>query len=205
MARILRLPVQTPAKFGFERARKRKKPDPEAYGQLNLFSQPEPPPARILSLPSRLTPFEEALLWDERDHPRAVELYWKAIDAGDCTADAYCNLGILESRTRHTARAFDCFARALKEDPRHFEAHYNLANLYLDAGDLRMARLHYEIAAEIDPTFPNLYFNLGLAMALDEDYTAAIEMLAKYQELVPEEEGNKADDLLRVLRNSVGG
>jgi hypothetical protein len=36
----------------------------------------------------------------------------------------------------------------LKNEPRHVEAHYNLANLYFDAGDLQLAKLHYESAAD---------------------------------------------------------
>lgn len=83
-------------------------------------------------------------------------------------ADAYCNLGIMETRAGRTARAFDCFTKSLAHDPRHFEAHYNLGNLYFEEDTLRLARLHYELAAEIDPNSPNLHFNLGLVLTLLE-------------------------------------
>ena len=63
--------------------------------------------------------------------------------------------------------------------------------------------MHYEIAAELQPTFPNTYFNLGLALALLEDFPAAIEALNKYKELVSKEEGSKADELLASLKQSV--
>lgn len=204
MAKILRLPVQTPEKFGFERAKKRKKKDPEGHGQLNLFSRSAPASARIVSLPSRLGPFEEALLLDERDNSKAAEAYGRAIEAGDCIADAYCNLGILEFKLGRTEKAFDCFTKSLKEEPRHFESHYNLANLYFDVGNIRLARQHYEIAAQIEPEFPNLYFNLGLLLAIAEDFKAAIEALHQYKTLVSENEGDKADELLESLRRSLG-
>ena len=54
------------------------------------------------------------------------------------------------------------FTLSLKNDPRHVEAHYNLANLYYDAGDLQLAKLHYEAAAQIEPGFSLVYFNLSL-------------------------------------------
>lgn len=70
MAKIFSLPLQ-PAKLGFKRARKGSK-DLEETGQLNLFKSSKP---KIISLPSRFTPFEEALWLDENNKPQAQEAY----------------------------------------------------------------------------------------------------------------------------------
>jgi tetratricopeptide (TPR) repeat protein len=118
-------------------------------------------------------------------------------------ADAYCNLGIIESRAGKTAKAFDCFTKSLEYDSRHLEAHYNLGNLYFDADNLRLARMYYELVAEIDPTFSNLYFNLGLVLALLEEKKAAIDAFVKYQILAPQEECGKADNLISQLKKSL--
>jgi tetratricopeptide (TPR) repeat protein len=118
-------------------------------------------------------------------------------------ADAHCNLGIIESQNGNIARAFDCFTNSLKHNPRHFEAHYNLGNLYFDASDFRLSQVHYEMAAEIDPSFANLYFNLALVQAINSDLNAAVATLTRYQELVSVEEGRKADELLRELKNTL--
>ena len=99
---------------------------------------------------------------DERHDDRAEELYRRAIAEGDLVADAYCNLGIIASQAGRIAKAFDCFTKSLEHHSRHFESHYNLGNLYLEGDNLRLAKMHYELAAKINPTFPNLYFNLGL-------------------------------------------
>lgn len=198
MAKILHLPAQSPARFGFKRARRRKMDRLEEHGQLNLFSRP----ARILSLAGEIGAFEEAFRLDEKGDDRAAEAYQHAIEEEDCVADAYCNLGILEFRAGRTSRAFDCFTKSLERDPRHFESHYNLGNLYFELGDLQLARHHYEIAAEIDPGFANLYFNLGLVLAILEDFEGAIKALNRYQELVPEEEAGKANELLATLKKS---
>jgi len=203
MAKILRFPDQVSAKYDFKRAkrgRKRKKVDLEDYGQLNLFSGKK---GQVFRLPSRFSPFEEALLLDESHDERAKDAYLKAISEGDSVADAYCNLGILESRTGNTAQAFDCFTKSLKEDSRHFESHYNLGNLYFDSGDLQLARLHYEIAAQIYPAYANVHFNLGLVLAESEEYKLGVEALNTYKSLVSEKESVKADDLLESLEKSL--
>jgi tetratricopeptide (TPR) repeat protein len=198
MGQVLKFPVRA-SKFGYKRVPKRAGNE-EHPGQLQLFSQPS---AQILQFASGLSPFEHALMLDEQGDPRAVELYQRAIAENDCVADAYCNLGIIESKQGRTAKAFDCFSRSLEHNPRHFEAHYNLGNLYFDVNDLRLARVHYEMAAEIAPSFPNLYFNLALVLSINSEWAAAISALIRYQELAPAEERRKADELLDNLTKSL--
>ena len=195
MAKVVKFPTPVPEKFGPQRVRTKKEtpPAPKA-GQLNLFGG-----ARVVKL-NQLTPFEEALMFDDRgDRKEAKNLYMKAILEGDSIADAYCNVGILETQEGNHARAIDCFTRCLKADPRHFEAHYNLANLYSEVGNFALSRLHYETAIEIEPTFPNSYFNLALALALTKDFKEAVSVLMKYREITPAEEHQLADDLIAKL------
>jgi tetratricopeptide (TPR) repeat protein len=197
MGDILKFPAHA-SKFGYKRVKKRARP--ENPDQLILFQQPT---AQILEFASQLSRFEQALLWDEREDAKAVELYTKAIEENDCIADAYCNLGIIQSKQGNTTRAFDCFTTSLKHDPRHSESHYNLGNLYFDVNDLRLAQIHYEMAAEIEPSFANVYFNLALVLAINNDLVAAVNALTRYQELVPKDEGRNADELLHNLKKSL--
>ena len=197
MGDILKFPVQA-SKLGYKRVRKRaaaENPD-----QLHLFSQPT---AQILQLTPDLSRFEQALLFDERGDLKAAELYARAIEENDCVADAYCNLGIIESQKGNTTKAFDCFTTSLKHNPRHSEAHYNLGNLYFDVNDLRLAQIHYEMAGEVDPSFPNVYFNLALVQAINNDFAAAVTALARFQQLVSPEEARHADELLHNLKKSL--
>ena len=200
MAKVIQLDRTGPSKLGYKRAKRRKSKVLETEGQLNLFAQSE---AKVIQLPSRFTPFEEALWLDERGYPGAQEAYLKAIFAEDCIADANCNLGILETQSGNTVKAFDYFTECLKYEPRHLEAHYNLANLYFEQDDYRLAKLHYEIAAEIEPEFSNIYFNLALVYAMNEEYEDAFNALIKYKSLAPPDEGNKADSLLTSLKKSL--
>jgi tetratricopeptide (TPR) repeat protein len=198
MGQILKFPVQA-SKYGYKRVRQRPAAA-ENPNQLHLFP---PPTARILQFASALTPFEQALMLDERGDLKAAELYLQAIAELDCVADSYCNLGILESKQGNTAKAFNCFTTSLKHDPRHFEAHFNLGNLYFDVNDLRLAQIHYELAAELAPSFPNVYFNLALVQAINYQLADAISALTTYRQLASEDEGRKADELLDNLKKSL--
>jgi tetratricopeptide (TPR) repeat protein len=197
MDKIIPFPKK-PSKFGFERVKKRRKANP---AQVSLSSSGG---GQVRRLPTHLSPFEEALLLDERNDRGAEDSYRRAISEGDLVADAYCNLGIIESKAGRVAKAFDCFTRSLEDDPRHFESHYNLGNLYFEGENLRLARMHYELAREVNPESPNLYFNLGLVLALLGEKKAAVEAFLQYQQLAPSEERKNADDLIRGLRKSSG-
>jgi tetratricopeptide (TPR) repeat protein len=197
MGQILKFPGEA-TKLGYKRARKCRRADDPS--QLNLFLQPS---AQILSFASPLTLFEQALTLDERGDQKAAEFYAKAIEGEDCVADAYCNLGIIESQKGNTAKAFDCFTTSLKNNPRHSEAHYNLGNLYFEVNDFRLAQIHYEMAAEVDASFANVYFNLALVQSINGEVAAAISTLTKYQQLVSADEARNAENLLHNLRKSL--
>src|SRR5437899_1345691 len=196
MAQILKFPVEA-SKLGYKRVKKRANPA-ENQDQLDLFPRPR---AQILDFASELSRFEQALMLDERGDAKAAEIYERAIEEQDCVPDAYCNLGIIESKKGNTAKAFDCFTTSLKHDPRHSESHYNLGNLYFDVNDLRCALIHYQMAVTVAPAFPNVYFNLGLVQALNKDLDAAVSSLSTYQELVSEDEGRIARNYCTILRN----
>ena len=200
MNNVIRFPVEGVRKFGFKRAKRYRESVMEQKGQLNLFARPT---GEVLPLPTGISVFEEALLLDERGDTGAADVYRKAIEEGDCVADAHCNLGIMQSQAGDSTEAFDSFTSSLAHEPRHFESHYNMANLYFEEGDLRLARTHYEIAASIDPEFPNVYFNLGLVHAMNEDLEAAIEALSTYRTLAPQNDTRMADELLVTLKRSL--
>ncbi|QOI98138.1 MAG: tetratricopeptide repeat protein [Flammeovirgaceae bacterium] len=193
MAKVVKFPGPAPEKFGLQRARKRKGDLPGKAGQLNLFG------GRVIKL-NHLSTFEEALMLDEAgNYEQASVLYQKAIGEGDFVADAWCNLGIIESQKENHARAIDAFTKCLVNDPRHYEAHYNLANLYAEVGNYALAKVHYAIASEIEPTFPNSYFNLGITLAMNREYTEAIRVLKKYCSLTPAEDHGPAIELISQL------
>ena len=109
----------------------------------------------------------------------------------------------MESQEGRYPKAIDCFTRCLKENPRHYEAHYNLANLYAEVGNHVLAKVHYAIAIELEPDFPNSYFNLGLTHAVINEFREAVEFLRKYREMAPAEEQKQADELICKLSSTL--
>ncbi|MGH9967086.1 MAG: tetratricopeptide repeat protein [Pyrinomonadaceae bacterium] len=167
----------------------------ELQGQLNLFRGEVGRLARLLS------PFEEALLLHEAGDSKAADCYLEAINEGDNVAEAYCNLAIINLEQGNVAGALDNFTLSLKSDPRHVEAHYNLGNVYYDAGELPLARLHYEAATHIAPEFSLVYFNLALVYHKLSEGAAASAALEKYIQLEPDDEEIEAlRQLLRAMQ-----
>lgn len=196
MAKVVKFPVQPPEKFGFRPVRKKREAPAPRTAQLNLFTG-----AKVVKL-NQLSPFEEALMLDEHGDKAAKEHYLKAIKEGDSVPDAYCNLGILESKLKNFPKAIDAFTLSLKEDPRHFESHYNLANLYAEIGNLPLAKVHYQMSISIEPEFPNSYFNLGLTLAMNNEINDAVLMLLEYRKRTTADDHTQVDELIESLVRS---
>lgn len=194
MAKIIKFPIPTPEKFGPQRVRNRKDPRRDPSGQLNLFTG-----GKVVKL-SQLTIFEEALQLDEQGNKQRARIgYLQAIEQNDSVADAYCNLGIIESTAGAHAKALDCFTQCLKTDPRHFEAHYNLANLYGEIGNFALAKAHYEISIQLEPSFPNSYFNLGLTLAMNKEFENAVDAIKQFRKIAQPADLELADNLIQKL------
>ncbi len=199
MARIIKFPIsEEPVKIGFKKVRKSKRINLEDFGQLNMFDQQ----TKVIALNTHDSFFEQALYFDEQGDDLAKEYYWKAIKAGESVADAYCNLGIIESEIDNV-KAIDCFTKCLKEDPRHFEAHYNLANIYSEAGNLDLAKMHYNLAIKLEPDFGSAYYNLGLVLALKEEYEEAIDVLVRFKMMANDDQLGHANKLIETLKRTV--
>ncbi|MDH4092903.1 MAG: tetratricopeptide repeat protein [Cyclobacteriaceae bacterium] len=198
MTKVVKFPIPEPEKFGPHRVRKKKGAILERHGQLNLFSG-----GKVVSL-NKLSAFDEALIIDDQgDREGARKLYLKAIDSADSPADAYCNLGIIEWQDGNQTKAIDYFTLSLQQDPRHFEAHYNLANLYGEIGNFQLAKAHYKISIEVEPSFPNSYFNLGLTLAMNKEFEEAVKILNQYRALTSPSDHKQANELIQTLMGAL--
>ncbi len=181
MAKMIPYKADTNRKLGFRKA-KRDPIDLDA-SQLNLFREEE---GKVQML-RHLNPFEKALELDDEHERLAEKLYREAIRSGHSVADSYCNLGIIYARKGETAKAIDSFTNALVNNPRHTEAHYNLANMYYDAGNYSLAVTHYEVALHLEDVFEEVVYNLALAHLSLDNRERALEYLQKYAERDPED------------------
>ncbi|NQZ78338.1 MAG: tetratricopeptide repeat protein [Ekhidna sp.] len=197
MTKVVQFPVNPPQKLGLKKARRRRKPNLEDYGQLNIFDQlPDTP---IVALPQAGSLFEEALKLDEEGDEKAEKFYLLAIENKQSVEDAFCNLGILMSNNGNSSKAIDYLTKCLEQNPRHFEAHYNLGNVYSDIGNLSLAKVHYELSVQIEPSYPNGYYNLGLVLISLKNYKDAINRINQFVELTPSSEHQVANELIKTL------
>jgi len=73
-------------------------------------------------------------------------------------------------------------------------------------GDLRLARLHYEAAAQIEPAFSSVHYNVALVYHKLNDWDAASRSLQRYRELEPDDaEVDGFNELLKLLESSRRG
>lgn len=82
----------------------------------------------------------------------AVDVLTKAIKLQP-TAAAYHNLGIAHRQLKHWPSAKTAYREALRLNPNLAEAHENLANVYVELGDLTLAITHFQKALELRPSF----------------------------------------------------
>jgi Flp pilus assembly protein TadD len=68
------------------------------------------------------------------------------------------------------------FAHAVRVDPDDLEAHYNLASLSEQSGDMRAAETHYREALRIDPVHPQSLNNLGVLLCRRNEIAEAVPL-----------------------------
>ena len=190
MAKIIDFPL----KGNYRRAGRRHWVNPL---QMDLFTR-----GKIVDLPTALSPFELALLYDEQNDPRAEECYKRAIQAGDNTADACCNLGVFFADSGRQAEAYEFLSRALTVEPEHLTAHLNLGSLYLGDDNLTLAELHFERCCSLDPESPNVHYHLGLVRARQGRLPEAIAALERCRSLSVGR-NRTVDELLARLRRAL--
>ncbi|MFO7446081.1 MAG: tetratricopeptide repeat protein [Ignavibacteriaceae bacterium] len=161
--------------------------------QLPLFQ------GRVIKLQNK-SYFDEALERDLAGDPEAYSYYLKSIEENENIDESYNNLAILEVPD-NKIKAFGYFLKAIKYNPSHCEAHFNIANLYFEEKDFALAKLHYEIAAEIDPSFPNIYYNLALVCIEMNEVETAETCLKKYILLVGKSNAADAADIVNYLHS----
>ena len=170
------------------------------FGQLNLFDQSKED-GNTLPLTENI--FDLALKLDLHNDPSAERYYLRAIEKNENIAHALCNLGVIAAHKQNMIDAIDFFTKALVEDPRHCESHFNLANVYFEAANYPLAILHYQLVTRVAPWFADVYFNLGLAYLEMEKLKSAKDSFSQYKALLPEKNSDQIDTLLLSLTSLI--
>jgi len=73
----------------------------------------------------------------------------------------------------------DAYLRLLECDPHDAQAHYNLANVYLERNDLDRAEASFKKAGEIDASYMAARFGLALVAIDRGDPESAVKLLKR--------------------------
>lgn len=116
--------------------------------------------------PVRAQVMYEAILWGDPHHARSM-----------------VNLGVIFYRRDETEQARALFERAVEVDSKCSTAHYNLGCMMVGDGCFVHAISLISVTCELDPEFPDAWFNLGWAYREVGREERARECFATYRRL----------------------
>jgi len=97
----------------------------------------------------------------------------------DTLANAWNNLGLLDTREGRTEEAIRCFQEALRSSPDHLIALNNLGNAYRLQKSWVEAHTTFARALEVSPNDPEANYGLGMVFAQADDTSRAYEYLQR--------------------------
>jgi rhomboid protease GluP len=95
---------------------------------------------------------------------------------------AYYSLGLIYLEQKLPSKAEDIFAQLLKIDPHSADGHGGLADALANQHRDREALEEYKRAAAVDPSYPGVYYNLGVIEVRLRLYDDAISSLLKQRQ-----------------------
>jgi tetratricopeptide (TPR) repeat protein len=97
----------------------------------------------------------------------------------DTLANAWNNLGLLDTQEGHAGEAVRCFQEAVRLSPDHLIALNNLGNAYRLLKNWDEARRAFEHALEVNPADAEANYGLGMVFAQADDAVRAYEYLQR--------------------------
>ncbi len=145
-----------------------------------------------------------ARLAEERGDLEAAREHYLDILATDPTAtDAGVAIALTYVRQGHPAQARPWLEHAVRADPAHQPALYNLAAVTEDLGELGVAATYFTAAARLDPTDPRPHVRIARIRARQERMADAWDHAAIARALMAEHE-IQAPEIEAMLRQILG-
>lgn len=183
MAKLIQFPGKNSARRALKKAG-RKTSRMEAAGQMNMFDQSQSSGQVIKTYANA---FARALQLDETGSDHALDAYREAVKKEVRPSDALTNIATIQAEKGLVHDAIESLSEAIVINPKNGLAHYNMGNIYLDSGNLSLAKLHYEQAMRFEPELLEAQFNLALVLLIKGDRSRALDLLKQYEEITSEQ------------------
>ncbi|BFZ53523.1 anaphase-promoting complex subunit cdc27 [Savitreella phatthalungensis] len=121
----------------------------------------------------------------QREHEQALRCVRRAIELDDAFAYAHTLEGHEYAAMEDFDRAHASFRRALRCDGLHYNAWYGLGMTYMKTGLNEQAHLHFDKAAQINPTNAVLVCCRGIVLERQQRHNEALDMYILACELAP--------------------
>ncbi|KAI6036552.1 TPR-like protein [Pisolithus microcarpus] len=121
----------------------------------------------------------------QKERSQALTCFRRAAELDPCCAYAYTLSGH-ESLDEDVDKAISFFQRALRADPRHYNAWYGLGTCYLRMSKIRLAEYHYRKALEIHPRNAVLLGCVGMTVERGDDKAAAHSLFDQAVRVAPD-------------------
>jgi tetratricopeptide (TPR) repeat protein len=122
----------------------------------------------------------------ERNYPRAIEDYYRAIELNPTYAPIYNNRGNALSALGDNDRAIKDYDQAIAIDPRYVQAYGNRGIAYKNTGDFDRAVEDFSQAIRLAPKYVLAYNNLGGVYCLKGEIEPSISAYSRAISLDPE-------------------
>lgn len=121
----------------------------------------------------------------QKERSQALTCFRRAAELDPSCAYAYTLSGH-ESLDEDVDKAISFFQRALRADPRHYNAWYGLGTCYLRMSKIRLAEYHYRKALEIHPRNAVLLGCVGMTVERRDDKAAAHSLFDQAVRVAPD-------------------
>jgi membrane associated rhomboid family serine protease/Tfp pilus assembly protein PilF len=115
----------------------------------------------------------------KQDFKNAADETQRVIALDPRNESAYYRLGLIYLEEKQPAKAQDVFSQLLKTNPDNIDGHAGLATAFSDQHRNQEALEQYKSVATLDPSYPGVYYNMGVTQARLQLYDDAIASLLK--------------------------
>lgn len=122
----------------------------------------------------------------DKDNPLGIHRKFQILDRYMLIAAIYNGRGVVYCESEQYQKAFSCFDKAIKLNPKYACAYINRGTVYYDLGQYAQATSDFTKAIALNPNLTEAYYNRGIAYTksgkLDQaipDFTKAIALNPK--------------------------